>query len=319
MLELITFMLSAVPVEFDRLSTGAPPAVAWYADGGIHQGDTAVPLGGRSLSDFVQVRGGYVAHVRGPETSDDRLVLLRDGREKTLAKAPGDASEVFGPVVSPDGRRVAWSVVKGLDGVAPRSETSSTLVLARASDGKVLARRSVQDDLWAAGIAGDTVVLNRGLDSGVVSWDTGDDRLSEWREADEVTALSGRHDLAAVSDRSGCGIVRPFGKRSTLWKTCDADIVGFAPDGRYAVTRKDADDGSVEVSLRQARTGNPVLRLRTGGGTPESAWEPDGTLLLTAWDDARMAIVRCTTNGACEFARPPRPTTAGWPYLLPDQ
>jgi len=318
MLGMITFMLAAVPVDFDRLAAGPPPAVAWYADGGIHHGETAVPLEGRSLSDFVQVRGGYVAHVRGAEAADDRLVLLRDGREKTLAEAPGDASEVFGPVVSPDGRRVAWSVVRGLDGVAPTSGTSSTLVLARASDGTVLARKTVRDDLWVVGLVGDTVVANRGLDAGVVSWDTAADRLTEWRDADEVTAVSGRHGLVAVTDDTRCTTVRPFGEHRTLWKTCGAAIIGFDPDGRYAVTRKDDADG-VDVGLRQARSGNPVLRLRTGGGTPEPAWEPSGTLLLTAWDETRMAIVRCTTTGACEFARPPRPATAGWPYLLPDQ
>jgi hypothetical protein len=96
-------------------------------------------------------------------------------------------------------------------------------------------------------------------------------------------------------------------------------VIGFDPTGTYAVTRQDVDADTVVIGLADAATGEGVLRLETGGGTPEVAWESADELLLTASDDGRMAIVRCTTDGECELATEARSTSSGVPYLLPTQ
>lgn len=315
-----------VPIDFERLPPGQPPTISWYSDGVINDGDERVPLGDRPPASFVQVEGGHVAHVwggPGEPSADDSLVFLDGDTSRVLATAPGDSAEIFGPVLAADGRRMAWSVVEGLDGAdgaaGVRDEPLSTLVLAGTSTGGVLKTFRVDDDLWAKGFVADSVVLNRGLDTGVVSWHPALGTLMEWRDADQVTAVSDVRGLAAVSDGQGCTSVRDVRRERERWSTCEGSVTGFSPDGEFAVVRQDVDNDTVLVSVHQARTGRLMLRLETGGGTPEVAWESSRSFLLTAWDSGRMAIVRCTTTGECGLATPPRSAADGWPYLLPDQ
>ncbi|GAB3414756.1 hypothetical protein [Flindersiella endophytica] len=327
MIELLlgVLALAPVPIDFEHLPPGQAPTISWYSDGVIHSGDGVgeAGLGGRDPASFVEVHGGYVAHVwggPGEPSADDALVFLSRGTTRVLATAPGDSAEIFGPVLSGDGRRMAWSVVEGLDGFGSDADGPlSTLVLADTETGDTIKTFRVDDDLWAKGFVADAVVLNRGLDTGVVSWSPYLGTLLEWKDAGEVTAVSDVRGLAAVSDGQGCTSVRDVRRERERWRTCEGTVAGFSPDGEFAVVRQDVDDDTVMVGVLQAATGRPMLRLSTGGGTPEVAWESSRSFVLTAWDTGRMAIVRCTTTGECGLATPPRPTDAGWPYLLPDQ
>jgi hypothetical protein len=326
-IELLVAAMALVPIDFERLPPGQPPTISWYSDGVIHEGDGSgrVGLGERAPASFVEVPGGYVAHVwggPGEPSADDALLFLSGGTTRVLATAPGDSAEIFGPVLSGDGRRMAWSVVDGLDGFTSSGAADgpiSTLVLADTKTGDTIRTFRVDDDLWAKGFVADAVVLNRGLDTGVVSWSPFLGTLLEWKDADQVTAVSDVRGLAAVSDGQGCTSVRDVRRERERWRTCEGTVTGFSPDGEFAVVRQDVDDDSVVVSVLQAGTGLPMLRLETGGGTPEVAWESSRSFVLTAWDTGRMAIVRCTTTGECGLATPPLSTDAGWPYLLPDQ
>lgn len=318
---LAAFSVLAAPVavDLDTLDEGAPPALSWYADGTIHTGTTEYALGDRSPASFAEVSGGYAVHAWNGG-ADDELFLADGTDELLLATAPGDTNEIFGPVLSADGTRMAWSVAYELDGIQGARRTE--LVVADAATGQTLDSHTVpDDDLRPRGFIGDTVVLDRGTEAGVLSWrpDTGD--LTEWERADGVTAVSDRQRLAAVvdSENPDCTGIRSPNQVEDLWQVCDETVIGFDPRGRYAVTRQDVDADTVVVGVTDARTGERLLRLETGGGTPEVAWESPEEFLLTAWDDGRMAIVRCTTGGDCELATEARSTSGGWPYLLPTQ
>lgn len=319
-----------VPVDLDALPDGPPPAISWYSYGVLHTGESEYSLGDRALAGFARVEDGYVVHAWN-DGSDDELFLVDGTTERVLATAPGDGTEIFGPVVSADGSRIAWSVgyaLGGLNASATRDRRTE-LVVADADTGETLYSKDVSgDDLRARGFAGESVLLDRGTETGVLRWrpDTGE--LTEWDDASELTAVSESAGLAAVVDaeRPSCAGVRATNDdaHEQLWQVCGATVIGFDPSGTYAVTRADVDDDTVLIGVRDAMTGTRVLRLRTGGGTPEVAWEPTGRLLVTAWDEGRngmrMGIVRCTApDGTCELAKPARSTSTGWPYVLPIQ
>ncbi len=138
--------------------------------------------------------------------------------------------------------------------------------------------------------------------------------------ASELTAWSFTAGLLAtvteVSDFGSCSDVRstdePGGVGETVWSTCDWQVSGFSPDGRWAYgTPAYADGyGPTTVAVLDAATGSVVRELRFGtgdrhGGTfMDAAWESEDTLLLRVEsDDGRTALVRLEVlTGATELA-----------------
>jgi hypothetical protein len=139
---------------------------------------------------------------------------------------------------------------------------------------------------------------------------------------------AGEHDTAVVDTESG----------QVLWTADYLSARTFSPDGEYAafvqgwfeaVDEEAGQQGSasadprVDLVVVEARTGEEVLRIEVES-TQRFAWEPDGNLVLEAWQDSsQMALVRCSLDGECELATEPRiadvpPDASQPPYHLGD-
>ncbi|MBM7785963.1 WD40 repeat domain-containing protein [Tenggerimyces flavus] len=339
-----------VSIDFDKLSRGPEPAVAYYANGVIRDGGKAISFRDyKYVGELAKVASGYAVVAAHDVDGMRELILVgADGSRRPMGKG------VFHrPAISADGRTMAWSSFYEVDG-----ETTTTLYLADTASGTIVRTLSLGtgDDKLAVprAIDGKTVIVERAtnaLSKPVQAWDTSTNELTAWYDAYGLAGMSADGSLAAVGRASSqdpeiCFDLVAVPDKRRLWQSCDYDhwAVAFAPDSKHLLSARvrhelvEMEDwpavptskpgggtptpmvptpdrnytASIDLYVLDASTGKRVLQIK-GQQPLQRTWESSDTFLFTAVDGKRTAIVRCTLAGKCELATSPREdSTDGW-------
>ncbi|WP_020578602.1 hypothetical protein [Actinopolymorpha alba] len=325
-----------VTLDLDKLPRGEAPKVPWYDDGVIRDGNQTAPVAGvKDGGDltFVPTAGGYVVEVGccegiGDSTSRTTLIASDGAVRKTLP-------EVTFPVVSGDGRLLAWA------GMAGDQPSGTSLAIVDGITGKVLHRADVDPRFpYPVGFLGDLVaVTEQRSDKGTTElWDPETDEISTVKGALRSHRTNGGEllltEVQPAPEHTGMdcqGVIDIAGNSRRLWDGCDfdgAEVMSVSPDGRYVFgttyetnyeTKRDTGK-AVIFDLKESRT---VLEISGLLRFEAPTWEPDGSILFVAdayqdLTNPKNAIARCTLQGECELATKARKTDhlAGR-YLLP--
>lgn len=297
---------STVEVDLKKLPKGPPPAIPWFADGEIHDGDRTTPVAGAdSPPQFYPVANGYVVQV-------GQQIRLLD----TSGRLVADLTK-YGkfPSVSSDGRRLA--TVAGRTATVLDATTGAELYSVRL-DGKA-----------GAGVVGflESSVLLGGTATPLPAslWNPVTGEITPIRPGglDKLNGRTdGRNRLVVATSSGTCYDVFDVRAGKRLWKLCGAVNPEFTADGRFVVAEKEGTGPLV----MDAATGRKLLQV---GGLSlmymPAQSEPGGAMLFVALGknepgtpglvERGASIVRCSLTGQCQVA------VAGEPDLgaaLPD-
>ncbi len=333
-----------VSIDFAKLPRGAAPAVAYYADGVIYDGDKAIPFPGyASVTELAKIADGYaVVADRTVEGGPRSLFLVRPNGTRQVI---GSGMIFHRPVVSASGRLMAWSSY----GDAPEKKPVTELHLVDTSTGALVQKLSLgsgEDNLaQPRAIIDSKVIVERATNAAskpVLVWDPDTNELTDWYDGYGVAGTSADGSKVAVSQASShdeevCFDLVTVADKRWQWRSCDYDhwSVAFAPDGKHLLSARarfsmlepddgapaapTSDPGGVEVKTPKpdrnmtaetdlfaldAATGRRVLQVKNQQPM-QRIWESADTFLFTATDGKQNAIVRCTLAGKCELATPP--------------
>lgn len=297
-----------IDLDLDMLSKGAPPEVPWYADGVLHDGTEQVPVG--AVPDRAEVRFsttayGYLVRItENTDTEPERSAYLL-GPDDQRIELPYATT----PIVSADGRRLAWSVPES--GAEPPAPTR--LVTADAATGVVLARSKVVARSYvveALGFLGGEVVFSADANGTgfTARWDpeTGEvtrvDSVERGSDVDADGRLVAELPIRQGANGPCIGVFDLTADDRELWQDCTIGAGRFAVDGSYVVAAYegklfDPSTGERRVRIRHHLV-NDMLDLA------DFQLEPDGDLVFvaTTTNPGRQAIVRCSPEGDCELA-----------------
>src|SRR5690606_4305580 len=260
---------------------------------------------------FAPVAGGSYALVTALDDGGRRLAIVGPDGEQPLAEvSPED--EFARPVISADGRTLAWSDTASGDG--------TTLHLATAEGEEVASTHLAgRYGISVAGFLGDRVVVTSSDDGTVEVWDPSSNGLTELPgrpDAVRAWATNPASELASVATRlveddatvpHWCNAVVDTREAAVLWESCELTPIGFSPDGTYAVAQPSNTEGAGPGSYTVvgAESGRPVLEVQADllvGFT----WEDDNRhVVLRAYVGGETALVRCSVDGVCERVTEP--------------
>jgi serine/threonine-protein kinase len=276
----------AVPIDASHLRLAGKPAPV------LDPVPVVPDLNGNSAI-FVS-RGG--ALVSGIQTSRAQLTWLeRDGSMRPVAS---EVRDFIGPVLSPDGRKVAV-IVNGSpkrdvwiydleSGTLSRFTSSGNVGSARWSrDGtQILYTAPGKGSSWAVwsqAVGGTSPRVLVELPNIVATADMSPDGRSLLLQA----VVNANWDVLTVRLDSGA-VVRPF------QATPASDISPtISPDGHWATLTSD-ESGAFEVYVRSYPDPGIKLQVSVGGATG-SAWSADGKTLFYATGDAIVEVKLATT------------------------
>ena len=297
-----------INVDYTKLPRGADPKVPWFGDGVIHDGGRRIPVPGLTDDSYVyfaETASGFVVNVAcceiGPQTYANHLIRSDGTVIRTL-----QADIVDVPVVSADGRMVAWTE----EGATEDDPLSAVVV--DAATGRELTRRQI-DVAYpvAVGFVGSTVVLSESTvwdePSRTLRWNVENNTLSSESGTSRPIGTDGTRRLLLRTrpDGPGGGCMGMYDtERGRLaWENCDLNARMFSYEGRYADGR---DAGKDQYDVLDARTGRTVAILGDqASGMTLYAAEPDGAMLFVASSGSSnpvSALVRCGLDGRCERA-----------------
>lgn len=153
-------------------------------------------------------------------------------------------------------------------------------------------------------------------------------------EADGATAMHG--DLLALLDEPGLDqagemeeapCTRVVEGDQELWGSCDLRVVGFSPDGRWALVTDAylSGWGLTRVGVADARTGELLFWIdppgeSAGVDSNGAVWEDSGHVVLStwSWDASTWGLFRVSLTGEVERAAESRKGTEGdFPFFPP--
>ncbi|SDU67487.1 TolB-like translocation protein [Jiangella alkaliphila] len=313
-------------VDLGELGIGPAPEVPWYEGGALHFGDSTTPyeyLGRPENPATIQrISGGYVVTQSEPDLTHATVTLVRDDGEQVVLAT----GLVEPPVVSADGERLAWAV-QNEEVIRDTQQTFTTTVSVADAGGELLAELPASASPYAspAGFLADgRLALNAEVDGerGVHAWEVGDDAITQLPVGADLLAMSPAVGLGVYNDGDGAYVAADLATGEDLWLYEDGKNPSFSPDGRYIAgsDRPNAPDSPVELVLRDARTGDEVLRVAFEW-IAHRRWESPTSIVLSVVQGTEAALVRCTVDGDCELATELRPAdadpdTPDSPYLL---
>ena len=309
-----------VELTMDGMPMGDAPAIEYFVeDGVVLPGEGLQPLD-QSYQAMIPNPGadGWLAM----SPSRGELIDMTSDFQRTSARP------ITGRIAStPDRGQIAF--------VSPEAGSQSLVVLSTSDPeaGQVW-DLPARPTLEPVGFIGDgRVLLRTGDEGGALTIAEPDGSTTAFAgEYEQVIATNARTGLVSVQTRSkgdgsGCfGVVdAASGTSEPVWDTCDHSLGGFSPDGRYvlashpyqsgfgktSVTILDAEDGTMVVTFQPDR--------RTQVAMPQTVWESDGSVLSTAQQGDKWAVIRMGVDGTLEAAVEPEQTAdpyADWPFYL---
>lgn len=272
------------------LPRGAAIAVPHVEGQTIVDGARRIPVAGDELR-FVGTAGtAYVVEV------DARKILrvAQDGTTTRLGRTFGSNTRLAAA-----GDRLVTTRI--------RRDATSTLTVRSAATGQRLAQRRFQGRVSALDVAGDKVLFG------------GAKRTAAWNTATDATESVSKYggyngdlaaDLVAVTSKpgieGGCTDVVRISTRETVWSTCKASVLAFAPGGAKVATTGAYQDGPLGLVEMRTVTGQVLATYRSSGTTflDTVRWETPEALLITLFGVRRTATARCTA-AACELTGAP--------------
>lgn len=234
-------------------------------------------------------------------------VVTLDANLEELSTAPTDS----GVVVSPDGSRVAWVENVGNEG--------DWTVVNAPTDGGEPIRTPTSANTRPVGFLADDIVATEytlqttgevffneagpqgEFDSRVLNG-AGDLRPFQWVRASSLTAglVAGQTEY---NGDSTCSEVRDIAAEQVVFPTCDYQLGGFSPDGRWLIGYASYYDyGSPTLAILDSTTGLPVVEFTGDKNTPTSVlsavWDDNDTILAVVEIEGEQTVLRAEADGS---------------------
>ncbi|KAA1427307.1 hypothetical protein [Nocardioides antri] len=202
--------------------------------------------------------------------SDGAVMTAWDDEERSLGEvdlaAPGEAS--------------AWTAAAVTGGPDCNEEADGCIVYVNSNLGEESRSYSSQgvSDIVASGV-------------------------TKVHDADSMGAVTVINDVTEFLDT--CGGIYEVPNAEYRWETCDYQVHGSSPDGRYVVGLPSQFDGlgPREITILDAETGDPTAGRYAPEGRDafiraEVAWTDEGTLAFAAYDGARWHLMEMEPDGS---------------------
>ena len=282
---------------------GEDPAIAYLTGSVVHPpGRDAADLG-RDFHQVTPYAGGWAGIDLAGETT---TFVGPDGTEDLTFSGASLA-------VSADGETMATvlNATGGLDiGLRPSA--------GEGPDGYLSSVVALQGRVELAGFLGpEKVAYNLTTPDGETRPETTDFAtesvrlrgLLSVRSANEATGVvSGMTSVDELEPGSCSAVVRAT-TGEQLWETCDFTLDRFSPDGRYVIGLDAYLDGigGSTVAILDASEGDVLAEFTTRdlGFTGPAAWESDGTVLVSTFQDGTWYLLRLRPDGTVEQALDP--------------
>jgi hypothetical protein len=223
------------------------------------------------------------------------------------------AAPTGGLVVSPDGRRIAWSEYTGSQWQVVLADPSGGMewVYTRFQPGPEAQR------VEPVGFVSDSeVVVRRNDGNGTVTTYLADGdtpvELPGPITAQSASPVTGMVTGVTSSDVEGSCSAVVDGRARTgdaVWETCDYRLDSLSPDGQHVVGFSPQADGygSPTLAIIEASTGRPVVdfevtegRRQVVGIDTRTAWEDDDTLVIRVMTADDYHVVRVGLDGSVQ-------------------
>jgi hypothetical protein len=290
----------ATGISLEVLGTGPAPTLGWLEGRTFHHDGTTTQLPG-AYTDVSPYKGGWLAIAH---TDQGARALSIDGTGTITNDEPGGDRIA----VSGDGTRIAW-----FSNGALHMAVSSGMSQAEGE-------QKIPDGVFAdaVGWARNQVVYTTsgGDNAGVFRTDmAGTNRvvpgLVTSRGSSDAAGLIG--GMVSYDNKTGTScwaVVRTTGE--SVWRTCDWALEDFSTDGSLVLGIPSDSDGlgSAEAALLDSRTGavRAVFDLPRGAFMTGFAWEDEGHVLASLYENGQWGVVRLAADGS---ARRVLPTVAG--------
>lgn len=302
-------------LDLDALTLGAAPTVPWSQNTTLHLNGNRVDAFAAPLDLERSAAGVVVVSEAGTGVGRFAAIVTAD---QEMVSVQSDNSLLDDVASSGDGGFTAATSAQLSDRGESIPRTQRTFVLVNPeTDGN--------DSLELPGVRGATDVVAVGRDGSAVlqpleGANPGPavlvrDGEVETLDASRVQAWSFEADIFArvteVTDAGSCSAVHPTADPTAeLWSTCDWQVEGFSPDGRWAWgVPSDSDGyGPLSIAVLDATTGDVVREVepapqRTEAAIMDVSWEEDDRMVLEVVSDGRFALVRADVlTGEAELA-----------------
>lgn len=310
-------------ITLSSLRPGDAPAVPYLVDGRLvrdGQSSEIAGVSGGSLEakapyvvDAVSLDDGIAGYVVDPAAEAVRL-------EPSGASILPSSDRTGQPAVDDDGS-IAYAV-KGVD-VFGNPVDASTIVYASA----------LSEKPGFAYTTDSTVVQVMDVTDGAVLFNAIDAKGHQFVGSADMDAPSPAPvlepyprvvSLSAADQSSGlmvgrttamnkhCNAMLSTQDASELWTSCTWRPTEFSPDGSKVFAVRLPVTGPIkDVAVLDAASGRVERVLSTDGRFGRATFEAEDRLDIVTVDDGLAAIVRCSTEGACELATGPEPARPG--------
>jgi hypothetical protein len=312
-------------IHLSSLSRGARPGVAYIrgthldfevGDYTLERPDgTSLRLPRASWSEWAPMGRGAIGTF-GTEAGPEVQVVTGSGRV-TSSFVPH-----FGLAVSPDRTIVGWLLGRLNTPHVVEGGGSRTFDLPQIGHGLAIGTISGEKTCkeQAPEGGGCTVIVNTAGDRGV--WvSTSHGIVAEVHPMRSVTDINpGGQVVGRTADEGGHPCSAMWGiKLGQRWRTCDARLVSFAPDGGHVLGTGSVDHRSGEVHRVALYDDSGALHTtyvaRHGDHIDQVEWEDSTHVLATVFElgsssscpgacRGRWAIVRLGLDGSAELATP---------------
>ncbi|MFC6288506.1 hypothetical protein ACFP3Q_15720 [Nocardioides sp. GCM10027113] len=295
---LVSPVAAAVPdteIRPARLERGANGAVPHVDGRRLVDGDLSFRFGRAELRYLGRTGGDYVVARWGGQSATNRKVIrVSPAGERTTLLSDKPVWEMR---LSADGQHLLKSRWISRD-------HRSVIRLWSAVDGSPAGRRGFRGVAEILGADAGRVLLTIARPDRTLWWDTADGSTSRVSDRAAYTADL-RNDRLAVMDgdpyRGGCSVLSTISDPSTtIWRSCDRAVAGFAPGGDRLVTVHLLSDGLGPGELQLHEGDGTALARYTAYWFSGWTWEGDH-LLMEAHSRRKVAWVRCVLD-ECERA-----------------
>jgi hypothetical protein len=283
---------------------GRPPGIPYLLDGTIHTTDgEKIPVEG-DYAELVALGDGWVASDYAAGTVD---VLDASGGITRTDEATGPLA------VSRDGTVAAYAT--------PRGELMTVAVDSPAGDPRLLrleAGGTAPERVQPVAVQGSGSCEAADGDGCAVFFNGEQDLVPQAFSSTSggvTEAIGNLRELGGVSIEgpvTGTTSVTDDGSCSAMWDragdeawtTCDHTLGRFSPDGRYVVGHPAYLDGlgDPSVAILDVASGEVVAQWQSTANSQalinSAAWDTDGTLLATVWEEDTWSLMRMSPDGS---------------------
>jgi len=293
----------------DVPSSSATPGVPYRGADAIHLPDGSTVAVRGAYDTLLPLGDGYLVGGYSSEAGD-RSVTFLDPAGDVVWSEPSLGS----PVVSPSGRLAAYTRTDGRTVSVEEGGDRSELMTSPEETGEYQVA-AVSEDSGSCRDTGAscTVYSNSTLSLVALTQTTTNtprsgapthrEKIGDLPLHVEAASLTGDLAVMVSADAAGAcsAVTRPGGARR--WRTCDWQLGGFSPDGRFVLGYPLGDGGGPRgVAVLDVRNGDVVREFLPRGAADvfvhQAVWETTGSVLATVWDVDHWSVLRLGLDGS---------------------